>query len=73
MSTTLTLLAIGVVGGLVYGLRRSNTRKNRLLSAAARREKHAQMNATIIQEHLGCCACHWYWQGIDTTVALESG
>ena len=41
MSTTLTLLAIGVVAGLVYGLRRSNTRKNRLLSAAARREKHA--------------------------------
>ena len=41
MSTTLTLLAMGAVAGIVYAIRRWRTRNNRLLSAAARREKHA--------------------------------
>jgi len=47
MSTTLTLLAIGVVAGLVYGIRRSHSRTNRLLSATARREKHAPKTVEV--------------------------
>lgn len=41
MSTTLTLLAIGVVSGFVFSIIRSRIQTNLLLSVEARREKHA--------------------------------
>ena len=47
MSTILTLLAMSAVAGLVYAIRRSRSRSNRLLSAAARREKHAPKTVEV--------------------------
>ena len=41
MHTSLILLTIGIVGGLLFGIFRSRLFQSRLLDAAARREKHA--------------------------------
>ena len=47
MQTSLILLAIGIVGGLLFGIFRSRLSQSRLLDAAARREKHAPKAAEI--------------------------
>ncbi len=47
MQTSLILLAIGIVGGLLFGIFRSRLSQSRLLDASARREKHAPKAAEI--------------------------